>query len=644
MISPNLARDPRFRHRFKDESRLAARLRHPNLVRIHDAGEEDGLLFVTMDLIDGIDLRVLLNRADVLEPEHAARIVGGVADALDVAHAAGLVHRDVKPGNVLIEGAGAAERVYLTDFGLARHVEATSGVTATGAFVGTLDYVAPEQIRGDRVDARADVYALGCVLFELLTGNPPFAARDDKIAKMYAHLQDEAPRLRVLTPSCPAGSTSSPRARSRRTRPSGSPRPGIRPGRRGGGRGRDDDRERGKRRGRAARRRLQEAGAPWRRGPGVEEESGADAATRPAARPGADGAVAGAEAAGPPSGASGRGRLALAVAGLAAVIVAAVLLLGGGDDEQGGGGAGSQARRRRRLHLARRARRRSGGGRGDAGRDRPRQGDLDCRPLGDRHPRRPEQFVTIDDPIAVDGKPEGIAVDVQRGEVWVSGGFGGDTVTRFGIDDPSAQETFTVGDDPAEIAIGAGAAWVACGDGTVAKISVDDGSVETFDSGGEESYGIALGDGDVWITNRESDTVTRLDGSDGSLDEQFDAGENPKGIAFAGDRVWVASTDTDELLRFEADDSLKEATAIAVGDEPRGVVFAFGSIWVANGGSNSVSRVDATTGEELGTIEGIGGENGSPEGITVGPELVWVANGSGESVSGIDPDPTDQVP
>ena len=203
VISPALAQDERFRRRFGEESRIAVSIRHPNVVAIHHAGEEDGLLFVTMDLIDGTDLRGLLTVKGAMDPVHAAAVIAEVASALDAAHARGLVHRDIKPGNILIEGEGATERVYLTDFGLARLVEASTGVTATGAFVGTLDYVAPEQIRGERVDARADVYALGCVLFELLTGNPPFAARDDKVAKMYAHLQEEPPRVRLLRPELP---------------------------------------------------------------------------------------------------------------------------------------------------------------------------------------------------------------------------------------------------------------------------------------------------------------------------------------------------------------------------------------------------------------------------------------------------------
>ena len=203
VISPELASDERFRRRFGEESRIAVSIRHPNVVAIHHAGEEDGLLFVTMDLIDGTDLRGLLGAKGPMSPDHAAAVIAEVAAALDAAHARGLVHRDIKPGNILIEGEGVNERVYLTDFGLARMVEASTGVTATGAFVGTLDYVAPEQIRGERVDARADVYALGCVLFELLTGHPPFAARDDKVAKMYAHLQEEPPRVRLRRPELP---------------------------------------------------------------------------------------------------------------------------------------------------------------------------------------------------------------------------------------------------------------------------------------------------------------------------------------------------------------------------------------------------------------------------------------------------------
>ncbi len=149
-----------------------------------------------MDFIDGTDLRGLLNREGRLEPENAVSLVRQLAAALDAAHEKGLVHRDIKPGNVLIDERGGGQHVYLTDFGLSKQMDATSGVTASGAFVGTLDYVAPEQIKGARLDARTDVYALGCVMFELLSGDVPFASTEEKVAKIYAHLQEEPPGAR----------------------------------------------------------------------------------------------------------------------------------------------------------------------------------------------------------------------------------------------------------------------------------------------------------------------------------------------------------------------------------------------------------------------------------------------------------------
>ena len=197
VISADLAADDAFRERFRSESRIAVSLRHPNVVPIHHAGEEDGLLFVTMDLIDGPDLRRMLIAGGTLAPDRAIPIVGQVAGALDVAHARGLVHRDIKPGNILVE-RDSDDRAYLTDFGLAKRFDQATeagALTRTGAFVGTLDYVAPEQIRGDRVDARTDVYALGCVMYEAISGRAPFADREENVAKIYAHLQDEPPWL-----------------------------------------------------------------------------------------------------------------------------------------------------------------------------------------------------------------------------------------------------------------------------------------------------------------------------------------------------------------------------------------------------------------------------------------------------------------
>ena len=203
LISSARAGDEAFRERFKSESRIAVSIRHPNVVAVHNAGEEDGLLFVTMDFIEGTDLRGLLNREGRLEPDDAVDVVTQVASALDAAHAKGLVHRDIKPGNVLIGEREGTRHVYLTDFGLSKQMDATSGLTASGAFVGTLDYSAPEQIRGQRLDARTDVYALACVTYELLAGETPFAAQEEQVAKLYAHLQEPPPPLASVAPDTP---------------------------------------------------------------------------------------------------------------------------------------------------------------------------------------------------------------------------------------------------------------------------------------------------------------------------------------------------------------------------------------------------------------------------------------------------------
>ena len=180
------------RGRFKKEAQLAASLDHPNVLPIHEADEADGLLYIAMRFVDGIDLGQTIRHGGPMSTHDATAVVAQIAGALDTAHSRGLVHRDVKPANVLL--AGDSSRVaYLTDFGLTKHVGAISGPTQSGQFVGTPDYAAPEQIKGQAVNAATDVYALGCVLHEALTGQVPFP-RDSNVAKMYAHISEPPPR------------------------------------------------------------------------------------------------------------------------------------------------------------------------------------------------------------------------------------------------------------------------------------------------------------------------------------------------------------------------------------------------------------------------------------------------------------------
>jgi hypothetical protein len=192
LIAPEAAADEVFARRFAEESKIAASIEHPNVVPIYAAGEEDGIPFIAMRYVSGSDLGRRLAREGRLEPPPAAALIAQVGSGLDAIHAAGLVHRDVKPANVLLSETGGADHAYITDFGVARNVATESGLTQTGRFVGTLDYVAPEQISGGVVDARADVYALGCLLFKLLTGEVPYP-RDGEAARLYAHLNDPPP-------------------------------------------------------------------------------------------------------------------------------------------------------------------------------------------------------------------------------------------------------------------------------------------------------------------------------------------------------------------------------------------------------------------------------------------------------------------
>jgi len=203
LLGDELAGDERFRQRFLRESELAASLDHPHVVATLATGEAaDGRLYLAMEYIDGSDLRELLRREGALEPSRAIDLVGQVGEALDAAHAAGLVHRDVKPGNVLVAERVEGEHAYICDFGLARHVSSVSSLTGDRGFVGTIDYVPPEQIAGGEVDGRADVYSLGCVLFECLTGSRPYE-RESELSVVFAHLNEPPPRLSDFRPELP---------------------------------------------------------------------------------------------------------------------------------------------------------------------------------------------------------------------------------------------------------------------------------------------------------------------------------------------------------------------------------------------------------------------------------------------------------
>jgi len=200
LILPEHSGEERFRRRFQRESMVAASIDHPNVIPILDAGDEDGVLYITMRLVEGTDLRSLIASRGRLDPLRAARIVRQVSAALDAAHSHGLLHRDVKPPNVLL---AREDHAYLSDFGLAKRADEEGGMTRQGSIVARAEYVAPEQILNEPVDARADIYALGCVLYEALTGELPYARWKEGSAEL-AHLSAPRPSPRELFPDLPA--------------------------------------------------------------------------------------------------------------------------------------------------------------------------------------------------------------------------------------------------------------------------------------------------------------------------------------------------------------------------------------------------------------------------------------------------------
>jgi serine/threonine-protein kinase len=614
VIAPDLAGDERFRRRFADESRIAVSIRHSNVVQIHHAGEEDGLLFVTMDLIEGSDLRGLLRERGSLDPGHAVAITEAVAGALDAAHRKGLVHRDIKPGNVLIERSdGHGEHVYLTDFGLARAIEASSGITATGAFVGTLDYVAPEQIRGQRIDARSDVYALGCVLFEMLTGNPPFAARDDKVAKMYAHLQEEPPRLRVLRPDLP-GELDQVINRALAKEP-------------------DERFLSAGDLGRAAA--AAAAGSPT-----VEAERsvavGAAAPGPPEATTTAERRAISAEPTirdhPPPATRRPRWALLGGLAVVAVVAAVAVIALSGGGGS-GGGGVEST----------------TGQTAADGGGGTALKATIDGKPVPvgtlpvNLVHGQEGLWVTnrVGDSVSlVDGdpakqinefdvglKPEGVAVG--DGSIWVAG-YHEPTLLRLDPNDGSTQDTIAVGTPPGNVAFGQGSIWVAnSGGNTITKVDPASGATKTIVVG-SAPYGLAVGGDAVWVTNRGDGTIQRINPVNGRVDQAIGVGSNPKGIAIADGAEWVANSDDGTVSQVIGG---VETKTLDVGPEPRGVAAGFDSVWVAIGGADQVVRIDPASAKVVQRLDvGVG-----PEGIAVGPKSVWVADGFDDTLTRIDP-------
>jgi serine/threonine protein kinase len=201
LVEPTVARDPVIRERLRREARTVASLDHPNVVPLYEAGEEDGTVYIVTRWVEGTELGTLIHDTGPLEPARAARIAAQIADALEIAGEQGLVHRDIKPSNVIVT---PEDHVYLTDFGLAKRAATDPGLTGADQMLGTVDYVAPEQIEGSEPDSRSDMYSLACVLYEMLSGEAPFADQKGGMAKMWAQVNAEPQRISERRADVPA--------------------------------------------------------------------------------------------------------------------------------------------------------------------------------------------------------------------------------------------------------------------------------------------------------------------------------------------------------------------------------------------------------------------------------------------------------
>jgi tRNA A-37 threonylcarbamoyl transferase component Bud32 len=498
-IAPHLAQDENFRVRFQRESRIAASIDHPNVIPVYEAGELEGALYLIMRWVEGTDLRTLIASAGRLAPDRAIELLAPVASALAVGHRRGLIHRDVKPANVLIaDGGGDPDHVYLTDFGIARELDADTVATRTGVLVGTLDYTAPERIEGAQGDAASDIYAFGCMLYETLTGTVPFD-RPTELAKMHAHLNDPAPSARGIAPAVPvlldaviaramakppgerfadAGELATAMQRALEAARSGEIEFATRLTR--------------------SQTETDETVLP-----SVEGRAPVAAATGQTARLAP--APAGAE----------RSRRLLAVAAVAAVALAAVIVVllaggGGAAKHPGGGGAAKH-----------------GGGRPAA-------------PLGSASAfatgsARVQLSLPLPPPR---GRPAGLAVDGS--ELWVADPAHARIV---GLIPGRPPQTVAVGGRPDALATDPrGRVWVT--NASTTRVTVFDHSAGRPEQlpVGSETGGIAISHHAVWVASRGLSSVTRIDLA--SLSHTTIAlSARPTAIVAASGRIWVALDD-----------------------------------------------------------------------------------------------------
>ena len=529
VIARELAGDASFRERFLRESRLAARLDHPAVVPVYDSREVDGELIVAMRLVEGGDLRGLIDRDGPLSPERATALLGQIAEALDAAHAAGIVHRDVKPHNVLVEG----DRAYLSDFGLAKSLEDSGASSAS--VVGTAAYMSPEQWRGEPVGPAGDVYSLGCVLYEAVTGVVPMARADADPAKTSSLPPDLEAAIEKSTAPRPQDRFPTARALIAAARATS-----VTP---------DDAR------------------ATLVTDTFTQVARGSEDVTQVARGAGGGGAR--------------RRRVAL-VGGVALVLVAAVaaavVLFTGGD-------SGPQVSApvvvgRAPLRIA-------------AGSEKIW---VLSEPEATLTRIDAETDRIIGKPIQL---PKGVAaVAVGGGSVWVTDATSGQLL-RVDDENGAVTQKIDVGGHPGPLVYGGGRVWVADTKGAgITAVNAKGGKIVRRHIGPHTSpLRLATGAGSLWISSAATGQVHHIGLAAFAIGKSIPAGRHPAGITVADGLVWVADARSGSVIRLDPAVQAVSGAPIEVGEAPGGIDAGPNLLWVTVAGEDAVRRLELPSGE-----------------------------------------------
>jgi DNA-binding beta-propeller fold protein YncE/predicted Ser/Thr protein kinase len=569
VITRELADDEGFRRRFLSESRLAARLEHPAVVPVYDAREDEGELIVAMRLVEGGDLRRLIDREGRLEPERAVHLLGQIGEALDAAHAAGIVHRDVKPHNILVEG----ERAYLSDFGLAKAF-AETGSGAGASVVGTVEYMAPEQWRGERVGPAADVYALGCVLYEALTGIAPFARGESGGEPEIPKGIDAVIERAVSKHPSDRYRTAGELIQAARERQGDTP---------------------------AATLVLSER------------------PEQPTLRLGGD-------ASSDPAQISGWRRWRRAYAGffvgwlILGILVVAIATVLAAVEYLGDGGVSVSEP----IPVGQGPLRLAVGG-GAVWATSATQGTLTRID--------PTSLEVSGAPLRLGAGISGVAFGA--GAVWVASPRRGE-VLRVDPARNRVEARVDVGGHPGAIAFGGDRVWVADEEG--AGITAINAKGATVYRRGIAPHvaplRLAVGAGGLWVSSATTAAIRRVDLGDALAGPPIQVGRGPAGITVANGYVWVANSRSASVVRVDPAVNARLGEPITIEGRPGGIDAGTDVVWVANATADSVSRIGLESAEVEGDAVSVGPDPGA---VVIGEDAVWVANNGDGTVTRIEP-------